>query len=52
VYLRPTRALIAIPTHDNLTCIVVAWPIDQPVDEQGLQQRMHPGIAEAQPGDA
>jgi flavin-dependent dehydrogenase len=29
VYLRPTRALIAIPTHDNLTCIVVAWPIEE-----------------------
>ena len=29
VYLRPTRALIAIPTHDDLTCVVVAWSIDE-----------------------
>jgi flavin-dependent dehydrogenase len=29
VYIRPTRALIAIPTHDDLTCVVVAWSIDE-----------------------
>ena len=28
-YLRPTRALVAIPTHDDLTCVVVGWPIDE-----------------------
>ncbi|HEY0578708.1 MAG TPA: NAD(P)/FAD-dependent oxidoreductase [Pseudonocardia sp.] len=29
VYIRPTRALVAIPTHDGLTCVVVAWSIDE-----------------------
>lgn len=29
VYIRPTRALVAIPTHDDLTCVVVAWSIDE-----------------------
>ena len=28
-HLRPTRALVAIPTHDDLTCVVAAWPIDE-----------------------
>ncbi|MDX6284790.1 MAG: hypothetical protein QOG53_275 [Frankiales bacterium] len=29
VYIRPTRALVAIPTHDDLTCVVVGWSIDE-----------------------
>ncbi len=29
MYLRPTRAIVAIPTHDELTCVVVAWSIDE-----------------------
>lgn len=29
VYVRPSRALVAIPTHDALTCVVVSWPIDE-----------------------
>jgi 2-polyprenyl-6-methoxyphenol hydroxylase-like FAD-dependent oxidoreductase len=29
VYIRPTRVLVAIPTHDDLTCVVVAWSIDE-----------------------
>jgi 2-polyprenyl-6-methoxyphenol hydroxylase-like FAD-dependent oxidoreductase len=29
IYLRPRRALVAIPTHNDLTCVVVAWPIDE-----------------------
>ena len=28
-YLREDRALIAIPTHDDLTCVVVGWSIDE-----------------------
>jgi flavin-dependent dehydrogenase len=28
-YLRDDRALIAIPTHDDLTCVVVGWSIDE-----------------------
>lgn len=29
VHLRPTRAIVAIPTNDDLTCVVVAWSIDE-----------------------
>jgi flavin-dependent dehydrogenase len=28
-YLRPERCMVAIPTHDDLTCVVVAWSIDE-----------------------
>lgn len=28
-YLRPDRCLVAIPTHDGLTCVVVTWSIDE-----------------------
>jgi flavin-dependent dehydrogenase len=29
IYIRPTRAIVAIPTHDDLTCVVTAWSIDE-----------------------
>jgi flavin-dependent dehydrogenase len=29
IYIRPTRAIVAIPTHDDLTCVVAAWSIDE-----------------------
>jgi 2-polyprenyl-6-methoxyphenol hydroxylase-like FAD-dependent oxidoreductase len=28
-FLRDTRALAALPTHDGLTCVLVAWPIEE-----------------------
>lgn len=28
-YLRDDRALFALPTHDELTCVLVAWPIQE-----------------------
>jgi 2-polyprenyl-6-methoxyphenol hydroxylase-like FAD-dependent oxidoreductase len=29
VYIRPYRSFAAIPTHDNLLCIVATWPISE-----------------------
>ena len=29
VFIRPTRVAVAVPTHDDLTCVVVAWPMEE-----------------------
>ena len=29
VYLRPDRAMAALPTHDDLTLVLVAWPVSE-----------------------
>jgi flavin-dependent dehydrogenase len=34
-YIRPTRAVGAIPTHDGLTCVVVTWPRTEFVTNRG-----------------
>ena len=52
LYLRGDRALVALPTHDDLTVVVAAWPIAQFEANKADLESAYLGSFETDPGFA